>query len=153
MSKVTSRRVAYTGLIGLVLLAISSGCFINCASGEHVASPVASCAPPGSHHPAPHPVHPDTNPPNYITCSGTLDCQDSSWFPECGDYDNLTCVAPAVGQPRQCLFRLVDQAGCFCLERDIRNCTMGSGGTGGAGIQRCVKLATDTTNWGGCGGI
>jgi len=152
MSKVTTRRLMYTSLTGLVLLAISSACFVNCATTEHAVSPVASCPTP-VHHPAPHPVNPDTTPPNYITCSGTLDCQNSAWFPECGDYDNLTCVAPAVGQPKQCLFRLVDQGGCFCLERDIRNCTMGTGGTGGAGIQRCVKVATDTTSWGGCGGI
>jgi hypothetical protein len=152
MSKVTSRKVAYTGLLGLILLAISGGCFINCAPGEHVASPAASC-PTSGRTPTPRPVHPDTTPPNYITCSGTGDCLGSPWYPECADSDNVTCVAPAFGQPRQCLFRLVDQAGCFCLERDIRNCTMGTGGTGGAGIQRCVKVATDTTSWGGCGGI
>jgi hypothetical protein len=159
MSKVTTRRLMYRGLTGLVLLAISSACFVNCASGEHAAnavaspavSPAASC--PTSGHPAPPRVHPDTNPPNYITCTGTVDCENSVWFPECGNFDNITCVAPAVGQPKQCLFRLLDQGGCFCLERDIRNCTMGTGGTGGAGIQRCVKLATETTNWGGCGGI
>jgi hypothetical protein len=155
MTKMTTRRVLYSTLTGLALLAISSGCFINCAPGEHATSPVANCPTPGEHHPhhrpPPHPE--DTTPPNYITCTGTTDCEDSPWFPECGDFDNITCVAPAVGQPKQCLFRLVDQGGCFCLERDIRNCTMGSGGTGGAGIQRCVKVATDTTSWGGCGGI
>jgi hypothetical protein len=152
MIKMTSRRALYSTLTGLALLAISVACFVNCATTEHVAGRVASCPAPG-HHPTPHPVHPDTDPPDYITCTGTTDCEDSPWFPECGDFDNITCVAPAVGQPKQCLFRLVDQAGCFCLERDIRNCTIGGGGTGGAGIQRCTKVATDTTTWGGCGGI
>ena len=154
MSKLASRRVAYAGLTGWVLLAISSICF-NCAPGEHATSPGATCPKPGEHHDHHRPKPPEdgTSPPNYITCSGSFDCVNSSWFPECGDYDNVTCVAPAVGQTKQCLFRLVDQGGCFCLERDIRNCTMGSGGTGGAGIQRCVKVATDTTSWGGCGGI
>jgi hypothetical protein len=154
MSKMTSRRVLYSTLTGLALLAISSACFINCAPGEHAASPSANCPTPGDHHPHQRPPlsADDTTPPNYITCTGTIDCENSPWFPECGNYDNITCVAPAVGQPKQCLIRLVDQGGCFCVERDIRSCTMGTGGTGGAGIQHCLKLATDTTNWGGCGG-
>jgi len=154
MNKIT-RRVLYSTLTGLALLAISSVCFIDCAPGEHAASPVADCPTPGNHHehkrPPPHTA--DTTAPYYITCTGTTDCENSSWYPECANFDNITCVAPGSGQTKQCLFRLVDQAGCFCIERDIRNCTIGGGGTSGTtGVQHCVKLGTDTTNWGGCGG-
>jgi hypothetical protein len=154
MDKATSRRVVYSTLTGLALLSISGACFINCAPGEHVASPAANCPTPGEHHehhrPPPHPE--DTSAPYYITCTSVSDCENSSWFPVCGDYGNITCVAPASGQPKQCLIRLVNQTGCFCTERDIRNCTIGGGGTGGVGVQHCVTVGTDLTNWGGCGG-
>lgn len=154
MDKATLRRIVYSTLTGLALLGMSSACFINCAPGEHVASPAANCPTPHEHHEHHRPPPPpeDTSAPYYVTCTGISDCQDSVWFPECGDFDNVTCVAPGSGQTKQCLYRLVDLTGCFCLERDIRNCTIGGGGTGGVGVQHCLKLGTDNTGWGGCGG-
>jgi hypothetical protein len=146
MDTARPRRLVFTSLVGLRLLGVASFLLINCASGEQTAhSPHG----PHKHHPRPPRSGTDGGPPDYIECRSIGDCQESDWFPECGDYDNVTCVAPSGSAAQECIFRVVDEPGCFCLERDIRNCGAGID----AGIQRCVDLGGGETGWGGCGGL
>ncbi len=155
MTKLSQRRAVYGSLLGVILLATCAVCFVDCASGEHANDPSGSCKPPprGHHKHHPHPPRDtsDGGPPDYISCRGTDDCDNSEWYPECADPNYITCVAPASAPTqRECIFRVTDQdTGCFCLERDIRSCGLG----GGQGIQHCLKTGTDETAWGGCGGL
>jgi hypothetical protein len=146
MSRVSEQRAVYTSLLGLFVVAITSFCFVNCGGGaEHANSP-------GHHHGHQHPPHMTTDggpPPNYITCRGTEDCLESSWYPECADPDAVTCIAPPGTATQECIFRQAYDTGCFCVERDIRNCQVGID----AGVQHCMDMGGGTTGWGGCGGI
>jgi hypothetical protein len=145
MSNPMSRRVVYSSLAGIAVLAVSSFFFINCASQGPAKSADGHWH---RHHPRPVGTT-DGGAPDYINCRGTVDCQESDWYPECGDYYNVTCIPPSLGAESECIFRVSTDTGCFCLERDIRNCSV----SGDAGIQRCVALGGGATGWGCCGWI
>ncbi len=159
MGRSTPRRLVYGSLLGVILLSGSSALFVNCTPTDHTNSPTTDCRPSNDHehhHPPPHLDAGLGTAPNYISCSGTADCNNSAYFPTCGNFDNVECIAPNTpsGAPKQCVFSVDPTAGCFCIERDIRNCSLGGGGTGGGtqGIQHCVATGGWATGWGGCGG-
>jgi hypothetical protein len=135
--------------------------FVNCTPTDHANSPSADCREHDEHHEHhEHHHHPRGDvgtAPNVIYCSGISDCELSIYYPTCGDPDMITCVAPnsPPGAPKECVYRVSEDAGCFCLERDLRACTIGSGGSGGGsqGVQHCVATGGWATGWGGCGGI
>lgn len=152
MSRPTPRRLVYSSLLGVILLSASSALFVNCTGNDHANAPTGECAPRGRHR-HPHPPLADAGvgtAPNIIYCSGAVDCTNSAYFPVCGDYDTATCIAPnsPPSAPKECIFRVAEDTGCFCLERDIRACTI-SGST--QGIQHCVATGSWATGWGGCG--
>ncbi len=146
------RRLVFTSLFGIGVLAGTSALFVNCTPTDHANSPTADCRKPGTHHEH-HRRRTDTGDAGLreiIYCRGDIDCSESPDFPVCGDYDMATCVAPnsPPAAPKECIFRVSEDVGCFCLESDIRACTT-TGNT--AGIQHCVATDTWATGWGGCG--
>ncbi len=152
MTRPRPRRLVFTSLFGLTLLAASSALFVNCTPTDHANAPTADCRKPGGHHgPRRHPRTDtsDGGPPNIIYCRGDVDCADSEWFPVCGDYDMATCIAPNTPPYalKECIFRVSEDTGCFCLERDIRACTTTSNT---AGIQHCEATGAWSTGWGTC---
>jgi len=158
-SRSTSRRLAYTSFLGVILVSGSSALFVNCTPTDHANSPPVECRDAHEHHEHEHHhPHPDGGlgtAPNVIYCTTVSNCTDSAYYPICGDADMVTCVAPNTppGANKECIYRVSEDVGCFCLERDIRACGSG-GGTGGGsqGIQHCLATGGWTTGWGGCGG-
>ena len=161
MSRSTSRRLASTSFLVLILLSGSGALFVNCTPNDHAKSPPVECGEDHEHHEhhEHHHHHPDGGAlgtaPNVIYCTTLSNCTDSVYFPTCGDSSMVTCIAPnsPPGAPKECVYRVSEDAGCFCLERDISACGSG-GGTGGGsqGIQHCLATGGWTTGWGGCGG-
>jgi hypothetical protein len=89
--------------------------------------------------------------PDYIPCRDDSECLDTPDFPACADVHNVTCFRPDANgtSDNACLYRIVDDANCPCIERDIRGCSLSPG----HGFQHCLHPdpAQWRTEWGPCG--
>jgi hypothetical protein len=134
-----------------VIISCSSLFLINCGSEDDSAPNCGAGAGGSSTGNAGAGGSVTATPPFYVTCRDDGECQDSPYFPACGDYNNVTCFKPDPTDPslNECLYRIIDDENCPCLERDMRLCDLQPG----TGIQYCERPDPNQlrTVWGSCG--
>jgi hypothetical protein len=86
-------------------------------------------------------------------CAGSIDCDNALDRPVCADWDKDICQQQPYS-PKECVFSLIKEHGCSCIQYDIRGCTKAGGGSG---HQMCVVTGSDPSNdwleatgWGTC---
>lgn len=87
--------------------------------------------------------------PPTTKCSAGIDCDNWVNRPECASWENYQSFCATTGpNGRECVWqRDPTEAGCNCVERQVRDCTISPGHPG---KETCVKTSANHTSWNAC---